>query len=245
MVLATTAASVTLATFAYHFLKLVELAFVARAILRPHRQPASRIAWVVVIATVPVLGILSYVLFGETNIGRRRVARSREVIGAMPALASASQDDRSNLDSDVPERYRRLFGTVHSISGFPTFGGNSARLFGISDETIEAMVSDIDAAQEHVHVLFYIWLADNNGCKVVEALKRAAGRGVKCRAMADGLGSRAMIASEHWRSMREAGVHVAVALPIGKPDRGIDQGTSRSAQPPEDRRHRRSNYLLR
>jgi cardiolipin synthase len=35
--------------------------------------------------------------------------------------------------------------------------------------------------------------------------------------MADGLGSRAMIGSQHWQEMREAGVHVAVALPIGNP----------------------------
>ena len=68
-----------------------------------------------------------------------------------------------------------------------------------------------------MHLLFYIWLPDNNGCKVVEALKRAAARGVKCRAMADGLGSRLMIKSAHWREMSQAGVHVAVALPIGNP----------------------------
>jgi cardiolipin synthase len=56
-----------------------------------------------------------------------------------------------------------------------------------------------------------------NGCKIVVALKRAAARGVQCRAMADGLGSRAMIKSSQWQAMREAGVHVAVALPIGNP----------------------------
>jgi len=66
-----------------------------------------------------------------------------------------------------------------------------------------------------VHLLFYIWLPDGNGCKIVEALKRAARRGVKCRAMADDLGSRLMIRSQHWAAMRHAGVQVAVALPIG------------------------------
>lgn len=35
--------------------------------------------------------------------------------------------------------------------------------------------------------------------------------------MADGLGSRAMISSQSWKDMRKAGVHVAVALPIGNP----------------------------
>jgi cardiolipin synthase len=78
-------------------------------------------------------------------------------------------------------------------------------------------VADIDAAKDHVHLMFDIWLPDNNGCKVVEALKRAAARGITCRAMADGLGSRTMIKSKHWRDMREAGVRLGIALPIGNP----------------------------
>src|SRR5438477_10641008 len=77
------------------------------------------------------------------------------------------------------------------------------------------MVADLDAAKDHVHVIFYIWLPDNNGLKVVEALKRAAARKVTCRVMADGLGSRIMIDSEHWKAMRDAGVHTTIALPIG------------------------------
>jgi len=47
------------------------------------------------------------------------------------------------------------------------------------------------------------------------ALQRAATRGVVCRAMADDLGSRVIIHSEHWQNMRKAGVKVATALPIG------------------------------
>lgn len=205
------------ASLGYVSLALIELAFIARAILRPHREPASRIAWVVVITTVPIVGIAVYVLFGETNIGRRRLARAHEVLDAMPALARGTQDELPHLEPSIPEPYQHLFRTAHSVSGFESFGGNAAQLFSVSDDTIESMVTDIDAATDHVHLLFYIWLADNNGCKVVDALKRAAGRGVRCRAMADGLGSRAMISSKHWKGMRDAGVHVAVALPIGNP----------------------------
>ena len=84
-----------------------------------------------------------------------------------------------------------------------------------SNSTIESMIADIDAATLHVHLMFYIWLPDNNGCKVVEALKRAAQRGVTCRAMADDLGSRTMIASEHWQAMKSAGVRLASTLPLG------------------------------
>src|SRR6266404_9315023 len=47
--------------------------------------------------------------------------------------------------------------------------------------------------------------------------KKGSGRGVTCRAMADDLGSRTIIRSEHWQAMRAAGVRVAAGLPIGNP----------------------------
>jgi len=196
---------------------LVQLALCVRVLLRPHREPASRIAWIVVVLAMPVVGIVAYVLLGEVNIGRRRVARMREVLARMPKPADAAEADAKYLQPDVPERYVHLFRVGHSINGLEPVGGNRAHLLPDSNAAIDAVVADIDAAQDHVHVLFYIWLPDTNGCKVVEALKRAAARNVTCRAMADGLGSRLMIRSEHWAAMRAAGVHLAEALPIGNP----------------------------
>ncbi|MGB5063197.1 MAG: cardiolipin synthase [Candidatus Competibacter sp.] len=196
---------------------LIQLALVVRVLLRPHRDPASRVAWVVVIVALPVLGILAYLLLGEVNIGRRRIQRMRAVLARMPDVPDATGADAKNLRPDVPERHAHLFRVGHSISGFEPVGGNSAHLLADSNAVIDAMVADIDAAQDHVHLLFYIWLPDNNGCKVAEALKRATARGVTCRAMADDLGSRLMIQSKHWQAMGTAGIRLARALPIGNP----------------------------
>lgn len=170
-----------------------------------------------VIVALPVLGIIAYILFGEVNIGRHRVQRMGEVLARMPDVTDAVVVNRENLQPDVPERHAHLFRVGHSISGFQPIGGNSGRLLEDSDATIDAMVADIDAAHDHVHLLFYIWLPDTNGCKVAEALKRAATRGVTCLAMADDLGSRTMLHSEHRQAMRGAGARLARALPIGDP----------------------------
>lgn len=196
---------------------VLELAVIARILVRPHRDPASRIAWVVVVAAFPLLGILAYLFLGETSIGQRRTRRLREVVERLPPFPQPVAADAVALEDTIPERYRHLFQLGHSISGMHPIGGNTARLTRDSNATIELLVADIDAAKEHVHLLFYIWLPDHNGCKVVEALKRAAARGVTCRAMADALGSRTMMRSEHWLAMRTAGVRVAAALPIGNP----------------------------
>jgi cardiolipin synthase len=196
---------------------LVQIALIVRVLLRPHRDPASRIAWIVVIISLPVLGILTYILFGEINIGRRRVKRSSKVLARLPDIAAAPGWDDTDLKADIPERYLHLFQVAKSINGFEPVGGNRAELMQDSNVNIDRMVADIDAAKDHVHLLYYIWLPDNNGCKVVEALKRAAARGVACRAMVDSLGSRTIIHSEHWKAMSKAGIYLALALPIGNP----------------------------
>jgi cardiolipin synthase len=196
---------------------LVQMLLIVRVLLRPHREPTSRIAWIVVIMALPVVGILAYVLVGETNIGRRRAARKRAVIARLPDAADAEGMAAENVKADVPQRYKQLFQIGRTVNGFEPVGGNRGRLTADSNAGIDTLVDDIEAARNHVHLLFYIWLPDNNGCKVAAALKRAAARGVTCRAMVDSLGSHAMIGSAHWRAMRDAGVRLAGALPIGNP----------------------------
>src|SRR5437762_12448718 len=181
---------------------LVRLGVIARVILRPHREPASRVAWIVVIIVLLVIGILTYIFLGETSIGRRRVSRLCAVLAAMPDLTKVPGMDSPNLQPKIPETYAHLFRLGHSVNGFEPVGGNCATLLADSNATIESMVADIDGSQDHVHLIFYIWLPDNNGLKVVEALKRAATRHVACRLMDDGLGSHIMIESAHRTAMQ-------------------------------------------
>src|SRR5207247_8970592 len=82
---------------------LVHLGVIARVILRPHRQPASRVAWIFVMIVLPVIGVLTYILFRETSIGRRRVSRLCAVLAVVPDLANAPGLDSPDLQPQVPE----------------------------------------------------------------------------------------------------------------------------------------------
>jgi cardiolipin synthase len=190
-------------------LTVLQVAVIFRAILRPHRDPASRIAWVAVIGVLPLVGMIAYLLFGETNIGRKRIARRQQIRDTLPECPAGG--------GEVPQAYRHLAHLAASIDSFTPVSGNQAQLLADSNAMIDSLVADIDAAEDHVHLLFYIWLTDNNGGKVLAALELAVARGVTCRVIVDGLGSRALVNSKQWKSLRQAGVRVAVALAIGSP----------------------------
>lgn len=194
---------------------IIESAFVLRVMLRKHREPASRVAWVAVIALLPVLGILAYLFLGEVRLGRRRVSRFRQVLAELPPAPGSAADDERRLAGEVLDAFAGPFAAGESISGFRPVGGNAARLLADSNATIDALVADIDAARDHVHVVFYIWLNDRNGERVAEAIQRAAHRGVACRVLVDGLGSRGFLRSSTWQALREAGAQAVEALPVG------------------------------
>jgi cardiolipin synthase len=190
---------------------VAELAVLVRAIMRPHREPAARLAWVLFIIAAPIVGMLLYLLVGEARLGLKRRARVREIYDRL----ARPPGDKAGLARLERGAHFAPFALARTINGLDPTAGNAAILAEDSDHAIDLMCADTDAARETVHFCFYIWLDDANGLKIKEALIRAAKRGVKVRALADALGSRHFIRSKHWQEMRAAGVDARVALPVG------------------------------
>ena len=197
---------------------LLHLLVIARAITRPNRTPASRVAWVAVITFLPWIGLIAYLLLGETSIGRERVRRLRETIKGL-----ARPDGGSDATDRLDEQARPLSELIRSINGFTPVSGNRIRLLGDPaapasepkadcNAAIATLVADIEQAAEQVHVCFYIWLDDGNGGRVADAIAAAARRGVQCRVMVDALGSRSFVHGPRWAQLRDAGVHVHAML---------------------------------
>ncbi|MFN7269526.1 MAG: cardiolipin synthase [Cereibacter sp.] len=195
---------------------LIQLGLLVRVLLRPNRDPASRIAWAVVVLALPVAGILSYLLLGETNVGKRRRQRLQQVFAGLPDVTAVAGMEAA-VRPAIPDHRQCLFDVGRSISGYGPLGGNQGTLMDDTNLAIDRMVEDIDAATHHVHILFYIWLPDRNGTKVADAVMRAAARGVTCRVMVDDLGSRRLIRSDLWARMGQAGAKLGRTLQIGNP----------------------------
>ena len=194
---------------------IVHLLVVARALTRPNRSPASRVAWVAVIMLLPVVGVVAYLLLGETSVGRARAKRLRQTETTLQRPVQ--------IPAAVPEQAQTLSALAQSITGFAAVAGNRIVLLGDaaapatepmrnSKAAIQHLIADIGAAQHQVHIAFYIWLDDAIGQQVARAVADAARRGVQCRVMVDALGSRAFHSSALWRELAQAGVKLLATL---------------------------------
>jgi cardiolipin synthase len=138
---------------------VADAAVLLRVLLRPHREPASRLAWIIVVIALPVVGILAYLILGEIRISGRRREHGRDIDASLPR----PQGSPACLEPLGEGPHQAPFTLARTINCLDPTCGNSARIAADSNVAIDEIVADIDAAKRHVHLCTYIWLADHNG----------------------------------------------------------------------------------
>ena len=190
---------------------LIAWAVIVRVLLRGARRSSSTLAWLMVLIFLPGVGVILWFLMEETVLGGRR-RRRREQLTQRLIEETAHLRPRSHAVVDLPQ-YADAISLASAVGGAPPRPGNQLELMGDTDQVLDRLIGDLDAAQLHCHLLFYIWLDDAAGGRVAAALASAAARGVECRLLLDDVGSRSFLRSKTCESLRTAGVQVVHALP--------------------------------
>jgi cardiolipin synthase len=193
---------------------LIRFGLGARVVMR--RAPIGyTLAWLSVILFVPLLGALLYVLLGERRLGSRRARRMAELRRPyLQWLEGLARDFpvREPSDDHASSTLRRL---ARGTAGIPPLPGNSLELIDKPADFLTRLVADIDSAKSSVHLEFYIWQPGGRVDEVVEALLRAAARGVACRVLVDDAGSPSFASDPSYDRLAQGGVKVVSMLRVG------------------------------
>jgi cardiolipin synthase len=177
------------------------------------RSAAASRTWLLFIFLLPWPGLILYWLFGRIYLPARRV-RMQERASRFIREAQAQIGPRASMVPELSPTLRRIPEVAAQLGDFETLAGNRVELLADYTATLKRIIADIDSAERHVHVLFYIFLADESGRSVGEALIRAAQRGVQCRVLMDAVGSRHGL-QRLGPELRSKGVEVLEMLPVG------------------------------
>ncbi len=206
------AGNISTLILAAHWIIVIGLS--VRVIMR--RPPVSvAAAWLAVAFSVPFVGAILYLLFGEKRLGRRRLARIKARASDVGNWQQTLRDQVAPEPPQADQSALPLLRHTEKVLGFPALPGNRIELLSDFGAVFDRLVADIDAARETVHLCFYTWHEGGRIADIVNALLRAAKRGVRCRALADAFGSKHFLKSGMAGRLRDAGVELAAALPTG------------------------------
>jgi len=156
---------------------------VAIIVVPRNRRPTSGMAWLLAILFIPYVGILAFLLIGNTKLPRARRAKqaevSRFIMESTDGMEHVSQQD------SWPPWLESVVLLNRNLGAMPLVGENRAELIGDYDESLTAMTREIARARAFVHVEFYILACDQTTAPFFEALAAAIRRGVRVRVLLD------------------------------------------------------------
>ncbi len=189
------------------------LAFMLRIILR-RRPMAVLLAWLALLFSVPILGVLIYLFVGESRISERHLKHARQVHsrfeGWKQSLREKAWVDWQRLNIEVMPLQK----AAETVVGIPAMPGNRLQLLHHYQTIFKALIEDVNQCRKSCHFEFYIWYPGGRADDLLEAVIRAAGRGVDCRVLLDAVGSKQLIKSKQYKQLENAGVKLGVALPV-------------------------------
>jgi len=187
-------------------------------IVLQRRSAAATMAWLMAIAFMPFIGFIIYRFIGPMRLERKRqkirVSRAAvaEATGAMLELREASLE------------HAQLARVAIGLGQSPPLRASEVELFLDGQAAYAAILEAVRGAQHHIHMEYYIWLPDQIGTRLRDALCERARAGVQVRLVLDGLGARASSKNHFLAPLHEAGAEVEwfnpvrLALSLRRPD---------------------------
>ncbi len=199
------------------YIATLSLPFIMLLIVPNGRKPSSAIAWLLVIAILPWIGLFLFLLLGHPRLPRQRRRRLKKMARWMREDIKQAVDDPEApfLRRSLPDEFVGIATMAEHLGALPPFRGNAVEILDDYDAIFDAMINDIRQASRYVHLQSYIFALDDATRPLLEALRDARRRGVSVRILLDHLGSRGF--AKHRRLLRfldEHSLSAAYMLPF-------------------------------
>lgn len=177
-------------------------------IFMENRNPSTTMAWILLLALIPVLGLIFYFLFGQ-NVFKRRKYDKKAVRDLMAYDRIENDALRTHQDWSMFDASRqKLLGLSQRLARTPISFNSETRILTNGEETFGTLLLELRKAQHHIHMEYYIFRADHIGTRIQQILIEKARAGVAVRFMYDAVGSLELSAA-FLKELSDAGVQVA------------------------------------
>ena len=180
-------------------------------ILNDNQDSGRKIAWILIIGILPVVGLLLYLVFG-LNLRKPGLfkAMNKEFLETFEEKASGQTKELlfgTAQEKNIRERYRGLSRLLKKDSGLTVCNDNEIEIITSGGRKLEALINDLQSAKHHIHFEYFYFLKDDGSKRIKNLLMQKAREGVKVRFIHENIAN-ITIWPGYYDEMMEAGVEV-------------------------------------
>lgn len=173
-------------------------------------ETAYKILWLLVILTVPVAGVLLYLLFGNRRTARPLRKRLRRV-------QEAGQPAPLPCGGTPFEGEKRMEQTVRWLehkTGYPLMRAEDVRYYPLGDAMYPDMLTDLRAAKKTIYLEYFIIEPGEMWQSIVDILAQKVREGLDVRVMYDDLGSISTFNFSNALALEKLGIRCVTFNPL-------------------------------
>lgn len=182
-------------------------------ILNSPSNPNFKIAWIVPILVIPVMGALFY-LFVKLGFGTRTLARNMAQIKEDTKDILAKDQDLLEEVRDSDPQVARLAEYVYHTNNKPIYKNSSAEYYPLGEDAFEEMVKQLEQAEHFIFLEYFIIERGRVLNTIQEILERKVREGVEVRFMYDGMVSLSQMPNSYTEELRAKGIRAKQFSPI-------------------------------
>ena len=185
---------------------------VATVIIFDNGDSGTKLAWLLTITLLPLVGILLYLMFG-LNYRNHYFFQRRHRAAIERFRADYNPKIHKLLNSEPPfdkvrEDFRPLAKLLSNVeTGTNLSEGNSFEIITSGSRKQELLMKDIREAKESIHLEYFHFGNDRGGREVLELLEEKAREGVEIRFLNENIAN-FPIPSSYYNKMRKSGIEV-------------------------------------
>ncbi len=176
------------------------------SILLHGAKPAKTLSWLLAIFTIPVGGILLYLLLGRNRRKNKLIKLKKQAFVHLPRPVPFQLESKE-------DKYQKLIRLVYRNSRFPPTTNNRLLLLKDGKTTFEVIFAALEASESQIHLQYYIFEDGELANRLLQLFERKIAQNVKIRMIYDGIGSFSLSKS-YLKKLDEIGVEVYPFLPF-------------------------------
>lgn len=183
-------------------------------ILNGKRETTYKLAWIIPVLTVPLLGAVFYLLFGVAVMTRSQRARFDEAaVRAGEALELLPPVTLTIGEVAAP--VKRQFTYLQNTSQYRIFEDTRTDYYPLGELGFDAMIEAINKAEHYVFAEYFIVDGGRMLDRLMDALGAKAAEGVDVRFLYDDLGSFFTVPVDFKQRCEKAGIAMIPVNPVG------------------------------
>lgn len=201
-----------IATVAFHLIYIGAIVGTILVIVLDNRNPVKTMAWILVLLFLPFVGLVLYFFFGRSRRKERIISRK----SYDRLLKKPMAEYQAQKSYDLPPNYNRLIRLFYQTTQAFPFDGNRVAVYTNGYSMLQSLLREIQKAQHHIHLEFYIFEDDAIGRLVKDVLIEKSSQGVEVRVIYDDVGCW-HVPNRFFEEMRDAGIEVRSFLKVRFP----------------------------